>query len=306
VADKGGALFVVELQEEASSLQVGALRKRIRDARPGSRYDDGSGWNFHGTLGKADDEDLVSTYVDLTKQERIVIVRPWNAWYGTFLEEQIARRFPNLSSLVSFFSHLAFSLLFVGIIIGFSKASFTLPHHDVPYTLQTLGVLFATFFLGLWSVVSVGLYLSFGAAGAHVFADNAEGPGALVNSYTSGFLWGFLATSIVVGLLVSWRGWDRNVYTWFLATCIGWITTFVPGLTFFASKVGWDWGLAVQQALVPFLPAEAIKFIIVMICIPLTWFATSRVLNKLDPRAARRTSLWSDVKAFFHPRLISF
>jgi len=180
------------------------------------------------------------------------------------------------------------------------------PKKQVPYTFQTLGVFISTFFLGVWATVAVGLYLILGAAGGHVFAQDGAGVTPLVDSFSSGFLWGFLITAFVVGFLVSWRGWDRNLYTWIIATCIGWVTTFLPGLAFFAHKVNGDWDFAVQQALVPFLPAEAIKFAIVTVLIPTAWFVTSRTLNVLDPRTAIYSSLKTDVLAFFHPKLISF
>jgi len=302
VAAKGGGIFTVELDEVVSTLQVGTLKRRIVHSK--SEYADETKWRFLGNMGKANDYDLVSNYVDFEKKERVVVVRAWNSWYGTFLEQQLGSRYPSMSATKSYLAKFIFSLAFVGIIIASSKASFTLKDPKVPYTLQTLGVFFASFFLGLWSVVSVAIFLILGgAAGLPVFAPGPSVASPLTESTSAGFLWGFLLMSLVVGLLVSWRGWDRNVYTWFLATCIGWIVTFVPGMAFFASRPGMTWNLAVKYALVPFLPAEAIKFAVISVCIPIIWFATSRLLN---PRTAHKVTLWGDVKAFFHPKMVSF
>jgi len=70
----------------------------------------------------------------------------------------------------------------------------------IPITLQTLFVVLAAFLLGpKYSAISVGLYLFLGLAGLPIFTKGG-GPGYIFQP-TFGYLLGFLAAVVVMGLL---------------------------------------------------------------------------------------------------------
>ncbi|WP_454729057.1 biotin transporter BioY [Cellulosimicrobium protaetiae] len=72
----------------------------------------------------------------------------------------------------------------------------------VPLTLQTLGVMLAGTILGAWrGALAVATFLALAAAGLPVLAGGRGGLGAFVGP-SAGYLVGFLAGAMVVGLLV--------------------------------------------------------------------------------------------------------
>eukprot|EP01114_Cavostelium_apophysatum_P020979 TRINITY_DN7189_c0_g1_i2.p1 TRINITY_DN7189_c0_g1~~TRINITY_DN7189_c0_g1_i2.p1 ORF type:complete len:324 (+),score=13.98 TRINITY_DN7189_c0_g1_i2:25-972(+) len=297
VETKGGVLTAIDLGTDSS---VGALKDQIRKRAPWN--DEASDIVFIGKIAAAKDHEFVADYVKLDKSSKVSVRRPWKSFYGTYLTEQLQRRFPNMSLLKVQLFNFAISLVCVPLMYGFSEAYFYLPSNsEVPYSLQTLGVFLCAFLVGAWSTLSVALYLAAGAIGLHVFAAHKGGWTYMITAPTAGFLWGFLLTAVVVGILVTWRGWDRNFYTWLLACIIGWACTFAPGLIVLAGKLN-SWPLAFKYGLTPFLAAEAVKFTIITTVIPLTWLITSRILNS----KYNRSTFFADCISFFNPRLISF
>ncbi len=93
---------------------------------------------------------------------------------------------------------ISLSALFVAVIA--ISALITVPA-PVPFTLQTLGIFVACFFLGFkWSLFSVSAYLLIGAVGLPVFAGFQGGFAALFGP-TGGFIIGFLFIPLLNGIL---------------------------------------------------------------------------------------------------------
>jgi biotin transport system substrate-specific component len=131
-----------------------------------------------------------------------------------------------------------------------------LPGTEVPQTAQTLAVLLAGALLGpLRGSAAVALYLALGAVGLPVLAGGAGGMERLVGP-TGGFLAGFLAAAVLVGVARR-RGW---LLGWFpalgvmvaghaLILALGWAR-----LAFTLGGAGaWDAGVA------PFVAGGAVK-----------------------------------------------
>lgn len=79
------------------------------------------------------------------------------------------------------------------------------PHHPVPFTLQTLFVLLAGAFLGPRNgAISMVTYLVVGALGAPVFSSGGFGVAKLIGP-TGGYLLAFPAAAAIVGLMVHRR-----------------------------------------------------------------------------------------------------
>lgn len=110
-------------------------------------------------------------------------------------EAVLTKRFPLVHNVL--LSHALWIALFaVATAVG---ARFEIPHHPVPYTLQTFVVLLAGAFLGARSgAMSQLLYLLIGALGAPVFALGGFGVMKLVGP-TGGYLLAFPFAAALVG-----------------------------------------------------------------------------------------------------------
>lgn len=71
----------------------------------------------------------------------------------------------------------------------------------IPFTLQTLAIFLSLFLLGRSALVSILLYIVLGAIGLPVFSSFGGGIGVLLGP-TGGFIFGFLATSLVYSVTV--------------------------------------------------------------------------------------------------------
>lgn len=101
-----------------------------------------------------------------------------------------------------------------------------IPHHPVPYTLQTFFVLLAGAMLGARNgAISMILYLTIGALGAPVFSSGGFGLAKFVGP-TGGYLLAFPVVAAVVGLLT------ENYKSYFgivLSMFVGLMILFVAG-----------------------------------------------------------------------------
>lgn len=130
---------------------------------------------------------------------------------------------------------MVLAALFTGLMVA--GALVAIPFPGVPLVLVNAFPWLAGLVLGpLWAGVSTGLYLLLGAFGLPVFAKGAAGIGALFGN-TGGFLFGYLLSAVVVGLLRDPRG--KNLVRTALAVAAGLVTVYlagVPWLAFVAFK----------------------------------------------------------------------
>ena len=105
----------------------------------------------------------------------------------------------------------AASIAFCGLSVAFMTVSawITVPFGPIPFTLQTLAVMFVLFALKpKEALTSIAVYLILGALGLPVFSSFRGGIAALVGP-TGGFIVGFLiagAVALAVGCLIKGKG----------------------------------------------------------------------------------------------------
>lgn len=148
------------------------------------------------------------------------------------------------------------------------SAKAQVPFYPVPMTLQTLVVLAigATFGARL-AAVTVALYLAEGLMGLQVFAGASTGP-AYMAGPTGGYLIGFLVAAALVGWLAE-RGWDRSLGWLLAAVALGDVVILACGFAWLARLIGPEH--AWLGGIVPFLPADVVKTLLVAILVAAAW-----------------------------------
>ena len=129
----------------------------------------------------------------------------------------------------------------------------------VPFTLQTLAILLTVGLFG-WKrgTLAVLLYLAIGAMGVPVFSSFQGGFGVFLGP-TGGFLWGFLPTALVTGLLL---GKKPPLWRRFAAMGAGMLVLYLLGSLWFS--FGYTGGAtsfweSLLLCCVPYLLPDAVK-----------------------------------------------
>lgn len=132
----------------------------------------------------------------------------------------------------------------------------------VPFTMQTFAVFTVTALFG-WKrgALSVMLYILLGAVGLPVFSGFGAGPAKLLGP-TGGYIIGFLALSLVYGLLMAVL--PRTFWAEIAALAVGCFICYAFGTVWFVSvyartKGPIGFGAALGMCVVPFIPADAAK-----------------------------------------------
>jgi biotin transport system substrate-specific component len=147
-------------------------------------------------------------------------------------------------------------------------ARIEIPLTPVPITAQTFGVLLVGALLGSRrGVISILLYLGFGAIGLPVFAGGASGLARFAGP-TAGYLLGFVAAAAIVGWL-SERGWDRRAGTTALAMVFGMAVIYSFGTVWLSRFVGWERVLTI--GVLPFIPGDVLKLTLATVALPSGW-----------------------------------
>lgn len=173
----------------------------------------------------------------------------------------------------------AASIAFCGLSVAFMTVSawITVPFGPIPFTLQTLAVMFVLFALKpKEALTSIAVYLILGALGLPVFSSFKGGIAALVGP-TGGFIVGFLiagAVALAVGCLIKGKGIfssDQSKSILGNSITVGTLAlNLVMGVVFLLVlyAFGWAWlsymgNLSAEAAFVmavaPFVPIDAIK-----------------------------------------------
>ena len=149
----------------------------------------------------------------------------------------------------------------------------------VPITGQTFAVLLSGAVLGSKrGAASMLVYLATGIAGIPVFA-----PSGAIAGASRGYLLGFVAAALIVGLLVE-RGWGRNPFKIAAAMLAGEVAIYAFGLSWLAFYVPatelvdrtrlavvFDWGLQ------DFIIGDTIKLVLAALGVPLLWVGIRRL-----------------------------
>ncbi|MEM0995880.1 MAG: biotin transporter BioY [Bacteroidota bacterium] len=137
-------------------------------------------------------------------------------------------------------------------------AQVELPLGPVPFILSDFFVLLAGLVLGpRLGGLSTLLYLTVGILGVPVFADGGAGLTHLAGP-TGGYLIGYFAASVVVGVIAFWR--KPVLVRDALATLSGQTVIFAFGLAGLKLETGMPWAATLEVGLFPFAYPIAIKF----------------------------------------------
>lgn len=139
----------------------------------------------------------------------------------------------------------------------------TIPFGQIPFTLQTLGVMITLLTLrGKRCVIAVSVYLLLGALGLPVFSAFGSGFGVLFGP-TGGFLFGFLFGSVAYMLTDRFLGnsriKDAISLLAFLVVCYG------LGCGYYAVVYGGGLLSALTICVFPYIIPETMKFLLALI-----------------------------------------
>jgi len=139
-------------------------------------------------------------------------------------------------------------------------AQVTIPLPLIPITGQTLAVGIIVTILGTrLGTLSVLLYILLGAVGLPVFSGMSGGLGILVGP-TGGYIVGFLATAIIMGLYL-----DKFGITFaqaIIANIIGMFVTLVFGTVWLKIVADYTWTAAFMGGVAPFIVVGIVKAVL--------------------------------------------
>jgi biotin transporter BioY len=140
-----------------------------------------------------------------------------------------------------------------------------IPFKPVPFTGQTLGILFSAGLLGKKKgMAAVCTYILLGTVGMPFFAGGNFGLARLAGP-TGGYLIGFVAATYVVGMM-SDKGRFSSFRTAAIAMIAGNAVIYVFGVLWLSNFVGWT--SVLNAGLYPFIPGDIIKILIAASLIP--------------------------------------
>lgn len=148
--------------------------------------------------------------------------------------------------------------LFVALITVGSYLVIPLPFSPVPVALQSGFVLLAGVALApTWAFTAVGSYLLLGALGLPLFAGGTGGLGHILGP-TGGYLLGYLPAAVVTSFLAGRSLWSKGS-----ATIIGTAVIYAAGVPWLGMVQGLSPAQAVSLGMLPFLPGDILKVIVV-------------------------------------------
>jgi biotin transport system substrate-specific component len=159
-------------------------------------------------------------------------------------------------------------LVFVAMFAALISAGgiIAIPLGPVPLALQNFFTLLSGLVLGpLLGAASVGLFITAGAVGAPVFANNGSPMGiARIIGPTGGYLLGYLLGAFVAGLIVGCVQPGVRVPLWriMLAAIAGVLVVYVPGLARLKMFLNISWGQALASGFFPFIIGDTVKGVI--------------------------------------------
>jgi len=157
-----------------------------------------------------------------------------------------------------------------------AQISLPLAFSPVPVTGQTFAVLLVGASFGARRAAAVLLlYLAEGAAGLPVFAPGGAPGLARFAGPTAGYLLLFPLAAFALGKLLALPG-RQSFLRWLIALLAAEVIIFAGGVTWLKLMTSWPWQQALLLGLVPFLPGELVKVMLLGICLPASWWALAR------------------------------
>lgn len=157
-----------------------------------------------------------------------------------------------------------------------AQVSFPLPFSPVPVTGQTFAVLLLGATFGARrSAAALALYLAEGAAGLPVFAPAGLPGAARFLGPTGGYLLAYPAAAFLLGWLLerSHRpGIRRPWWSWLIAVLAAEAVIFGLGVAWLRQVNQLSWAQGFQLGLLPFIPGEVLKVVLLTACLPASWW----------------------------------
>ena len=168
---------------------------------------------------------------------------------------------------------VVFTALFAALIAAGVFIQIPLPG-GVPITIQDMMAMLSGLMLGpIYGTLAVAVFLLLGIIGLPVFTGKA-GIQVLIAGPTGGFLWGYLIAAFAAGLFLSLllprKKVHSNLKQYLLvsaAAVLATVIVFAGGIIGFMRVTGSGLGKTLAAVLIPFIPGNVIKLIIM---IPLT------------------------------------
>jgi biotin transport system substrate-specific component len=168
-------------------------------------------------------------------------------------------------------------LVVAGATLIFLCAQVAIPREgsQVPYTLQTFGVLVVGGALGMRrGGLAAFLYLLVGLIGVPFFAEHKGGVSVVLGA-TGGYIVGFVLAGALVGRLAE-LGWDRRIGGAIGATALGTLMIYAIGVPWLAVTTGMSLGDAIRDGMLPFLVVDGIKLLAAAAVFPAAWWVVGR------------------------------
>ncbi len=136
---------------------------------------------------------------------------------------------------------------------------------QVPVSLATLAVMLSGALIGSKAgTLSALIYLLLGFIGIPVFAGWTSGAGILFGM-TGGYLFGYLPLAFVTGLFYEKK---ESPLSLFLGMLAGTVILYVLGTLWFMKYTGMALAASLSACVIPFLPGDLLKMILVVILAP--------------------------------------
>lgn len=144
--------------------------------------------------------------------------------------------------------------------------SLPLPFSPVPVSLATLPILLSVYVLGTKKgTISLCIYLLIGLAGVPVFSSFGAGFGKLMGP-TGGYLIGYLFLSVIAGLFI--EHFPNKPLLCLTGMLAGTGVLYLFGTVWLAHVAGMDFMAALGAGVLPFIPGDMGKIVIIMLLGP--------------------------------------
>lgn len=151
-------------------------------------------------------------------------------------------------------------------------APISVPIGPVPISLCTFAVMLSGILLGgKWGAVSALVYVLLGAVGVPVFAGYSAGAANVVGP-TGGYIVGYIPLAFLCGFIYDRTGRNKKgaakIVSMVIAMIIGTVVLYALGTAWFCVQAGYTVGAAMAVCVIPFLPGDALKMVVVAIVAP--------------------------------------
>ena len=160
--------------------------------------------------------------------------------------------------------------LFAAFIAVGTFIAIPLPFTPLPIVLQNFCAVMAGLVLGPWmGSLSVLLYLAAGAIGAPIFS-GASGGLTRFFGPTGGYLWGYLMSALVAGLILGTPKPEQKIHIgrYIAATVLGFLVLYVPGVIQMGIVLDLPLDKTLVAGFIPFIPGDILKGIAAVIIAP--------------------------------------